>query len=194
MGEVEAKGERVTRHELRHDRHTVSLLTDHLVFSPKYRGKVLLGEVAEAAEEIIRENCKERDIEVIDMAVGVDHVHLFIKYPPKYSVSWIAKRIKGRSSKLLRDKFPELKDLCQGHLWAPSCYHGSVGHGWEVVERYIMGQKGEGRREMGDERGERYGYEEKDIIPVVVVEEEKDKTHKTWYITLYEKLFGASQK
>ena len=56
---------RVTRHDLRHDRHTVSLLTDHLVFSPKYRGKVLLGEVAEAAEEIIRENCKELDIEVI---------------------------------------------------------------------------------------------------------------------------------
>ena len=58
MGKVEAKKERVTRHELRQDRHTVSLLTDHLVFSPKYRGKVLLGEVAEAAEEIIRENCE----------------------------------------------------------------------------------------------------------------------------------------
>ncbi|MCW3128804.1 MAG: transposase [Methanophagales archaeon] len=55
-------------------------------------------EVAEAAEEIIRGTCKELDIEVIDMAVNVDHVHLFIKYPPKYSV-WIAKRIKGRSSK-----------------------------------------------------------------------------------------------
>jgi REP element-mobilizing transposase RayT len=53
MGEVEAKRDKVTRHELRHDRHTVSLLTDHLVFSPKYRGKVLEGEVAEAAEEII---------------------------------------------------------------------------------------------------------------------------------------------
>ena len=61
MGEVEAKKDKVTRHELRHDRHTVSLLTDHLVFSPKYRGKVLKGELAEAAEEIIRENCKELD-------------------------------------------------------------------------------------------------------------------------------------
>jgi len=79
--------------------------------------------VAEAAEEIIRENCKELDIEVIDMALGIDHVHLFIKYPPKYSVSWIAKRIKGRSSKLLRDKFPQLREWCPGHLWAPSCYH-----------------------------------------------------------------------
>ncbi|OEU54159.1 MAG: hypothetical protein BA871_10275 [Desulfuromonadales bacterium C00003096] len=66
MGELEAKRERVTRHDLRHDRHTVSLLTDHLVFSPKYRGKVLLGDVAEAAEEIIRETCKELDIDIID--------------------------------------------------------------------------------------------------------------------------------
>ena len=62
---MEAKKDMVTRHDLRHDRHTVSLLTDHLVFSPKYRGKVLEGEVAEAAEEIIRENCKELDIEII---------------------------------------------------------------------------------------------------------------------------------
>jgi putative transposase len=144
-----------TRHDLRHDRHTVSLLTDHLVFSPKYRGKVLEGEVAEAAEEIIRKNCKELDIEVIDLAVGVDHVHLFIKYPPKYSVSWIAKRIKGRSSKLLRDQFPKLKEWCPGHLWAPSCYHGSVGHGWEVVERYISGQK---------------AYEKADTVPVIAEE------------------------
>jgi hypothetical protein len=75
------------------------------------------------------------------MAMNVDHVHLFIKYPPKYSVSWIAKRIKGRSSKLLRDEFPQLKVWCPGHLWAPSCYHGSVGHGWEVVEKYISEQK-----------------------------------------------------
>ena len=181
MSEVETKWERVTRHDLRHDRHTVSLLTDHLVFSPKYRGKVLDGEVAEAAEEIIRETCKELDIEVIDLAVNVDHVHLFIKYPPKYSVSWIAKRLKGRSSKLLRDRFPQLKEWCPGHLWAPSCYHGSVGHGWEVVERYISGQK---------------GYEKTDTAPVVVINEEKEKlrTHKTWYVTFYNKLFGGKHQ
>ena len=179
MGEVEAKTDKVTRHDLRHDRHTVSLLTDHLVFSPKYRGKVLEGEIAESAEEIIRETCKELDIEVIDLAVNVDHVHLFIKYPPKYSVSWIAKRIKGRSSKLLRDRFLYLKEWCPDHLWAPSCYHGSVGHGWEVVERYISGQK---------------GYEKTDTVPVVVIDEEKEKAHKTWYTSLYNKLFGGKHQ
>jgi REP element-mobilizing transposase RayT len=70
MGKVEAKKDMVTRHDLRHDRHTVSLLTDHLVFSPKY------------------------------------------------SVSWIAKRIKGRSSKLLRDQFPQLKEWCPDQFYA----------------------------------------------------------------------------
>jgi len=191
MGEVEANKDMVTRQDLRHDRHTVSLLTDHLVFSPKYRRKVLEGEVAEAAEEIIRENCKELDIEVIDLAVNVDHVHLFIKYPPKYSVSGIAKRIKGRSSKLLRDRFPQLKEWCPGHLWAPSCYHKtfkksfiknasqSVGHGWGVVEKYISGQK---------------GYEKTDTVPVVVIKEEKEKAHKTWYTSLYNKLFGGTHQ
>ena len=61
MGEVEAevKAGKGTRSDLWYGNHTVSLLTDHLVFSPKYRGKVLLSEIAEAAEEIIRENCKE---------------------------------------------------------------------------------------------------------------------------------------
>ncbi len=193
---MEAKKVMITRHDLRHDNHTVSLLTDHLVFSPKYRGKVLLGEVAEVAEEIIRENCKELDIEVIDMAVSVDHVHLFIKYPPKYSVSWIAKRLKGRSSKLLRDRFQYLREWCPDHLWAPSCYHGSVGHGWEVVEKYISGQKGyeKGLGERGEGRGERYNYEETGAMPVVLIDEEREKTLKIGYMTLYAKLFGTSQK
>ena len=129
------------RKELRHDRHTVSLLTDHIVFSPKYRGKILVGDVALALDGIIRKTCKDLNIEIIDMAVNVDHVHLFIKYPPKYSVSYIAKRIKGRSSRELRKAFPHLKEWCSKSLWAPSCFHGSVGHGWEVVGRYIQNQE-----------------------------------------------------
>ena len=130
------------RRELRHDRHTVSLLTDHMVVSSKYRGKILVEKtIALALDGIIRKTCKDLNIEIIDMAVNVDHVHLFIKYPPKYSVSYIAKRIKGRSSRELRKAFPHLKEWCSKSLWAPSCFHGSVGHGWEVVGRYIQNQE-----------------------------------------------------
>ena len=181
---MEAKKDLVTRHDLRHDRHTVSLLTDHLVFSPKYRGKVLLEEVAEVAEEIIRETCKELDIEIIDMAMNVDPVHLFIKKP-------LLEKAFTEKCFAVRDQFPQLKEWCPDHLWAPSCYQKtfqksfiknasqSVGHGWEVVERYISGQK---------------GYEKTDTVPVIDEEKEKLKAHKTWYTSLYNKLFGGKDQ
>lgn len=51
--------------ELRHDKHTVSLLTDHMVFSPKYRGKILTGDIAMLTEAIIRKTCKELDIKIL---------------------------------------------------------------------------------------------------------------------------------
>jgi len=109
-------------------------------FLPNIGGKVLVGDVGMVAEAIMRKTCKELDIEVNDMAVNPDHVHIFIQYPPKYSVSFIAKKIKGRSSRILRQHFPHLKEWCKDHLWAPGCYHGSVGHGWDVVEKYISTQ------------------------------------------------------
>ena len=97
--------------ELRHDRHTVSLLTDHMVFSPKYRGKVAM-----LAEAIIRKICKKLDIEIIDKSVSPDHVLFLIQYTLKYSVSFIAKRLKGRTSRILRQEFPELKEWCKKSL------------------------------------------------------------------------------
>jgi hypothetical protein len=79
------------------------------------------------------------------------------------------------------DKFQYLREWYPGLLWSPSCYHGSVGQGWEVVERYISGQKG-------------YSYEKTDTVPIVVIDEEKKKAHKTWYISLYNKLFGGQHQ
>lgn len=128
------------RKELRHDRHTVSLLTDHMVFAPKYRGKILTGDVAMITEGILCKTCKELGIEIIEIAVNPDHVHIFFKYPPKYSLSFIAKRLKGRTSRILRKEFPHLREWCGEHMWAPSCFHGSVGNGWDVVSKYIETQ------------------------------------------------------
>lgn len=117
------------------------MLTDHMVFCPKFRGKVLGGEVRKYAEKVIKRTCKQLDIEVIELAVGPEHVHIFFKYPPKYSLSNIAMKIKGKSSKAIRAKFPELRKWCPDSLWAPSCFHASVGTGWDVVEKYIENQK-----------------------------------------------------
>jgi len=85
-----------------------------MVITPTYRGKILVGYVALVVEGTIRKTCKEMKIEVIDMAVNVDHVHLFIEYPTKYSVSFIAKKIKSRSSRIIRQHFSHLKEWCKG--------------------------------------------------------------------------------
>jgi hypothetical protein len=77
MGEVEAEKDRVTRHEFHHDRHTGSLLTDHLVFSPMYRGEVFEGEVAEATEEIVMDEEKEKALKTgyITLYTKLFHAH-----------------------------------------------------------------------------------------------------------------------
>jgi len=108
-----------------------------MVFAPKYRGKMLTDDVAMVAEGVICKTCVEMGIEIIEIAVNPDHVHIFFRYLPKYSLSYIAKKLKRVSSKRLRDEFPHLKEWCSDHLWAPSCFHGSVGNVWEVVSKYI---------------------------------------------------------
>lgn len=60
-----------------------------MVFAPKYRGKILTGDVAMICEGIICKTCKELGIEIIEIAVNPDHVHIFFKYLPKYSLSFI---------------------------------------------------------------------------------------------------------
>jgi putative transposase len=111
-----------------------------MVWSTKYRRPVLIGEIAKRCEQVIRSVAKDMDIRVIRMAVNPEHVHLFIKYPPKYSTSHMALKFKGISSRVLRQEFPELKEFSKKFLWAPSCYHGSVGQGMHVVENYIKCQ------------------------------------------------------
>ena len=67
------------------------------------------------------------------MTVNPDYVHLFIKYPPKDAVYYVANVIKGRSSRIHIKDIPPLKEWCG----APSCYHNPVGNGWDVAEKYI---------------------------------------------------------
>ena len=93
----------------RRDRHSVSVLTDHLVFCTKYRKPLLRPEIAIRCEEIIRAIAKDLDIRIYEIAVNDEHVHIFFVYPPKLSVSHIAERFKGISSRILRKEFPELK-------------------------------------------------------------------------------------
>ncbi len=130
-----------SRIKTRTDRHTSSVLALHLVLTPKFRAKVLVGGVAIDCERIIRWTCKCLDVDIIEMAVAEDHVHLFLQYPPSLAPSRIMEAVKSNSSKQLRERHPQLVKWCKTALWAPGGFHGSVGQGFDVVERYIAGQK-----------------------------------------------------
>ena len=119
------------------------MLTDHMVYTPKYRGRVLTGPVAGECDRQIRHACLALDVDVLDLAVASDHVHLFVRYPPRLSPSVLAEKIKSNSSRELRRQFPHLVKWCKKALWAPGCYHGSVGQGFDVVHKYIDSQKHE---------------------------------------------------
>jgi putative transposase len=130
----------------RRSRHTTTMLADHMVFTPKYRGRVLVGAVARECERLTREACWRAGADVLDLAVNVDHVHLFVRCPPELSPSKLAEKVKSNTSRELRKRFPHLVSWCPKGLWAPGCYHGSVGQGFDVVQRYISAQRVGGSR------------------------------------------------
>jgi len=114
----------------------------HLVWCPKYRRKVLVAPVNVRLKELIAEIAAEHEMTVHALEVMPDHVHLFVEADPTLCVAEIVNRIKGRSSRILRQEFASLRTRLPT-LWSRSYYAGSVGAVSEgVVRRYIEAQKG----------------------------------------------------
>lgn len=111
----------------------------HLVWCPKYRRKVLTGEVEFTMKLLIAECCTKHALTLLALEADVDHVHVFISAPPRCSPAWIANLLKGYTSRLLRLQFPHLKRLCgKDHLWTSTYYCGTAGAvSAEVIRRYI---------------------------------------------------------
>ena len=114
----------------------------HIVFCPKYRRSVLNDIIAKRFKDLLEEVCKEHQIQTHATEVMPDHVHLFIEADPTLCVAEIVNRIKGKTSRVLRKEFPELKSKLPC-LWSRSYYCGTVGHVSSVtVQKYIENQKG----------------------------------------------------
>ena len=130
------------KREYRQGAHTVYDLKYHLVWVTKYRYKVLTGQIAVRARDLIRQVCMTREIKILKGHVSRDHVHLMVSVPPKLSVSAMAQYIKGRSSHELQREFPELKRKYWGqHLWARGYFCASSGTVTdEMVRAYIEQQ------------------------------------------------------
>lgn len=123
-------------------KHMVYSCQYHVIFCPKYRRPVLEGKIAKRLKELILEKQKEYGYEVLDMEVMPDHVHLLLDVNPKIGIYRIVSKIKGYTSKVLREEFPKLKSRLPC-LWSGSRFISSVGAvTLEVVKKYIENQKG----------------------------------------------------
>ena len=115
----------------------------HLVWTTKYRYKVLNGKVAERLRKLIRQGCESKGITIIQGSIGKEHVHILISCTPSISVSEITRYLKYRSSRLLQEEFKSLKQRYWGqHLWAPGYFCRTVGTVTEeMIKEYIKNQK-----------------------------------------------------
>ena len=113
---------------------SVHFMNHHFVWYPKYRRKVIVDYVETRLQDIIRNTARENNREIIAPETMPDHVHLFIKADPTVAPNNIIARIKGRSSRILRNEFPT--------LWTRSCFVSTHGHvSSEAIKRYVEEQK-----------------------------------------------------
>ena len=121
--------------------HLVYSCQYHVIFCPKYRRKVLTDGIDGRLKELIMEKQEEYCYEVLDMEVMPDHVHLLLDVDPKIGIYSVITKIKGYTSKQLREEFPALKKRIPT-LWTHSKFISSVGSvTLDVVKRYIEEQK-----------------------------------------------------
>ena len=125
--------------------HTKHDLKVHLVWIPKYRKKVLTGEVAVRVRDLLRQIAVEHEITILSGNVASDHIHILVGYKPHRDVSLLVQWLKGISSRILLQEFPHLRKAFWGrHRWARGYLAVSTGNITdEMVQRYIAEQEGE---------------------------------------------------
>jgi putative transposase len=131
------------RQEYRRTKTTVSLIHYHFVFCPRYRRKILTGPVAIRFKELVQEICSEHHWNILAMEVMPDHCHLFLDCLPTDSPSGIMAKVKGVTSRILRQEFPHLAHLPS--LWTRSFFVSTAGNvSRETIQRYVEEQKTRG--------------------------------------------------
>ena len=114
----------------------------HLVWIPKYRKRVLRGPLAGRLYELLRHCAEMNGWQVEELNVQVDHIHLLVQLPPKEAVAHAMQLMKGGTSKVIRQEFPELEEFLWGDsLWADGYFAESVGQVTESrIRQYIQNQ------------------------------------------------------
>ena len=121
----------------------------HVVFTPKYRFRILSGTIKLQVEQDIRAISQWKDVEVEELNVQPDHVHLVCSIPPKFSVSEIMGMIKGKIAMRIFKSYPELKrkPYWGNHFWARGYFISTIGLDSEMIKRYVKHQEQEEKKE-----------------------------------------------
>lgn len=126
---------------LKHNTTSVVNINYHIIWCPKYRRKVLVGEVETRLKELLPELAEESGCTIDTMEVMPDHIHIFLKGNPTIPIHLIVKNLKGKSSSILRQEFPYLKKRLPC-LWTRSYYCETIGCiNEETIKKYIENQK-----------------------------------------------------
>jgi putative transposase len=127
---------RNTSYEYRHYNHSVGLAVVHLIWIPKRRRKVLIGDVKTRLIQIFQELAIEKEWAIRALEVAPDHIHLFVEVHPTDAINQVVKAFKGRSSHYLRKEFEHLKKMPS--LWTNSYFFSTAGNvSADTIERYI---------------------------------------------------------
>jgi putative transposase len=122
--------------------HTKWMCKYHIVFSPKYRRKVIYNQIRKDIGEILRTLCQYKGIEIHEGHLMPDHVHLLVSIPPKYSVSSVMGYLKGKSALMIFERHANLKyKYGNRHFWCEGYYVSTVGLNEETIRKYIEEQE-----------------------------------------------------
>ena len=127
--------------------HSVWDCKYHVVWIPKCRRKVLFGRIRKHLGDVIRELARQKESQVLEGHLCLDHVHVYLAIPPKYAVSQVVGYIKGKSAIHIARTFGKrTRNFTGEHFWARGYFVSTVGRDEEVIRNYIRGQEDEDRR------------------------------------------------
>ena len=122
--------------------HTKWTCKYHIVFTPKYRRKIIYKELRADIQQIIKDLCKWKGIEIVEGHMMPDHIHLLLSIPPKYSVAQIMGYLKGKSAMMIFERHANLKyKFGNGNFWARGYYVSTVGLNTATIQKYIREQE-----------------------------------------------------
>ena len=124
--------------------HSKWLCKYHIIFTPKYRRKIIYNKYRESIRDILKSLCSYKGIEILEGHLMPDHVHLLLSIPPKYSVSSVMGYLKGKSSLMIFECHANLKyQFGNRHFWSIGYYVSTVGLNEATIRKYIQDQEKE---------------------------------------------------